>query len=139
MKSFNLVQTIFENTRITRTSVSCIDNIFTNSHFLQAKAFEHFISDHTAQKIIFKADQDTNNQLRYIRIFSEENKNSFLGSLQEQNWLTVYDVEKSDVNMQWNVFMGSFKLIFNQHFPLKLSSKKCNLIAPDSPELVECK
>lgn len=139
INSFNLVQTIFENTRITKDGASCIDNIFTNSAFLQARTFEHFISDHNAQKILFKSEQDKKQNLSYRRFFTEENKDSFLATLRDQDWSRVYEVEREDVNKQWNVFMGSFRVIFEHHFPLKLSGKKQNRIAPDSHELIECK
>lgn len=120
MNSFMLTQTVFENTRITQNTSSCIDNIFTNSDFVQTLIVENFVSDHTAQKIVFKTETVVKNNFKYKRCFSDRNKDDFLCSLREQDWLNVYSVDPSEVNMQWNSFMNTYRNVFNQHFPLKL-------------------
>ena len=124
MNSFNINQTIFENTRISNRSASCIDNIFTNSDFVKAYVFENFVSDHTAQKIEFGVHLTKESFSKFTRFFSDESKNNFVHSLAEQDWLEVYNIEQSNVNEQWNIFMNVVLVIFNQNFPRKLISRK---------------
>ena len=55
LESFGLKQTIFENTRISKKSSSCIDNIFVNlDNIVHSVVLHTFTSDHTAQKLTFK-------------------------------------------------------------------------------------
>lgn len=136
MNSFNLFATIEENTHITNNKAGCIVNIFTNSVFLEAYTFEHHISDHLAQKIVFIIEPERK-KLNYKRIFSDENNNTFLACLRNQDWLEIYDVERSNVNKQWDVFMNCFMLSFNGKFPLKLMRKK--IVVPENPVLIACK
>lgn len=142
MNSFNLNITISENTRISDRSASCIDNIFTNSDYIYALAFEGHISDHTAQKIVFEAGSFMESFPKYIRCFDVENKQSFVSSLKEQNWLDIYNIKKDDVNQQWNLFMDVVGGLFNQSFPRKLVTKKNNKKpnkAQNNIEIIECK
>lgn len=143
MNSFRLTQTVFENTRITQSTSSCIDNIFTNSEFVETLIIENFVSDHTAQKIIFNAETVINNNFKYKRFFSDQNKDDFLCSLREQDWLNVYSADPSNVNIQWNSFMNTFINIFNQHFPLKLvrehKTRQSHNNSLRDDELSECK
>ena len=137
--SFNVNQTIFENTRITDSGGSCVDNIFTNSNFVQANAFENYVSDHTAQKIVFRTECPDQMPLKYKRFFSEENKNNFMYCLREQDWLDVYNVGKDDVNKQWNIFMNTFQGLFDQNFPRRLHRKKQKSKTYDNQDVIECK
>lgn len=49
LKSFGLKQTIFEPTRVTATSSSCIDNIFINIPYSESIVVKERLSDHFAQ------------------------------------------------------------------------------------------
>lgn len=140
MYSFNFVNTIKENTRITEHSSSCIDNIFTNMNYIKTCVFESHISDHTAQKIVFKIIPIIKNSKVYKRSFTETNKKLFLESLSEQNWASVYEVQDNDTDIEWCTFHKIYSEIFNQHFPLKLVSiknKKKHLY--DNPLILEHK
>ena len=125
MNSFQVLQTIFENTRITPTSKSCIDNIFCNISECNRKSsvLKTFISDHTAQKVTFNCKETSKFKPYYQRYFSQENKNAFVNVLKQEDWKIVYSVNKSNVNKQWSVFMNCFIPIFNQCFPKKLVTK----------------
>lgn len=138
MNSFNLFPTIKVNTRVTSTSASCIDNIFTNSHYIDTSIIENFISDHTAQKIVFQMQPEETPKFFYKRIFSGENKNSFLRSLRNENFANVYRLDISQVDNQWNSFMCTYSRIFDQNFPLKKVHNKQNKKVV-TPELVDCK
>ena len=138
MNSYNLFPSILENTRITPTSANCLDNIFTNSLVIKATVFENFISDHTAQKVVFEIESKNVRSFNHKRIFSTENKTNFLESLRTENFESVYSVDIKDVNKQWNNFIGIFVQIFNENFPIKkLYNKKKRKVV--SPEIAECK
>lgn len=126
MNSFLMYPTIHENTRITLTSKSCIDNIFCNFtvDILSSSILQTCISDHTAQKVIFKHKEIEISKPYFKRSFSVINKNNFVNSLKQQDWADVFAVERLDVNLQWSIFIGSFIRIFNECFPKKLVNKK---------------
>lgn len=142
MASFNLAPTIYENTRVTRTSSSCVDNIFTNSIYNKAFAFEGFISDHRAQKILFESSLEQTKSTKYVRIFSHENKQGFVYCLRSENWSEVYKIELRDVNRQWDTFMLIFKHYFDKNFPNKRVvnyDSKSKIVVVSDGELRECK
>lgn len=123
--SFNLVQTVTENTRVTAISGSCIDNVFTNLRTVECKVIEYFISDHMAQKVAFETKSTAVSDNINKRIFSPENKSSFLRTLKDQNWNNVYNIDCNNVNGQWDNFISTFIRIFNQNFPpTKIKTKK---------------
>lgn len=139
LDSFNLHQTIFEYTRITPNSQSCIDNIFTNCQDHHACVINTVISDHTAQKISFNINE-RKMKFVYKRFFSKDNITAFVTRLREQVWESVYEVDVSDVNGQWNAFLGLFLTIFYENFPLKkvsLERRKRGIMY--SQEIIDCK
>lgn len=139
LDSFNLHQSIFEYTRITPESKSCIDNIFTNHQDYNAYVINTVISDHFAQKILFNVNREKSNFV-YQRYFSKKNITEFVKKLQEQSWENVYKMGMSDVNGQWDSFLGLFLNIFNENFPTKkinLASRKSKIMR--SQEVIDCK
>lgn len=72
LNSLHLTQSVQENTRITATSSSCIDNIFTNLRIVDSSVIEYFISDHRAQKVIFETRISTAPNNIKKRIFSQK-------------------------------------------------------------------
>ena len=139
MLSFKFQPHIKENTRITSLSASCLDNIFTNFGPVETLVFEHFISDHKAQKVIFETKYQGTDPQFHRRFFTDKNKIEFLNCLTQQDWIDVYSVQNDDVNKQWNVFMNSFINIFQQNFPLKLCPKFNVSKIFRCPEIKECK
>lgn len=141
LNTFNLYLCVLENTRITATSKSCIDNILTNSDLIEASVIENWASDHMAQRVLFEIpneviDMDT----QYKRFFTENAKNKFLCELGRQNWADVYQSDSNNIDQQWSSFMNTFTPIFNQNFPLKLiQTKKQTKIKLTNPELSACK
>ncbi|CAH2005860.1 unnamed protein product [Acanthoscelides obtectus] len=77
LNSYDLHQTIFQYTRITSTSGTCIDNIFTNTSTYVSNVINSLISDHTAQKITMKVNRNNLGDVIQKRIFSSENKEFF--------------------------------------------------------------
>jgi len=124
MSSFNLLQTVFENTRVFGNSSSCIDNVFTNQEYVSVHIFENFVSDHRAQKITIETDTVHLHEVEYKRFFTIENKKHFVNSLLIQDWETVYKVDHKDVNAQWDTFLAEYMQLFNQCFPYKSTKQK---------------
>ena len=102
LSSFQLYQTIFENTRITSSSKSCIDNCCTNIPECDRNSYvlNNDISDHNAQKVIFniKKKNIKNFEPVYQSFFTVENKQTFIDTLKDQDWSDVFSAEKWDVN-----------------------------------------
>lgn len=139
LNSFNLVQAITENTRVTAGSGSCIDNIFTSSDIADSSTIEYFISDHKAQKVIFETKMVGISGDSKKRFFSQENKDNFLRCLRDQNWENVFNVNSNNVNKQWDSFISTFVRIFNQNFPLMPVKNKNPKPFKSHPEVVNCK
>lgn len=139
LQSFHLQQTIFEDTRVTATSESCLDNIFTNCDIFQAHVIETHISDHKAQIISFPVTVTKNNNFRCKRLFKEIEKKNFLEYLSQQSWDEVFCLPRSNVDKQWEVFMNTFLTIFYQTFPLKRVHKSKKNSYFKSEAVVECK
>ena len=112
MSSFNIVSTVFENTRITSRTASCIDNIFVNCEYVNTLVLNTFISDHTAQKLVLSLQRPHHHTSQFKRFFSEENKQNFIHCLKEQNWREVFETDNTDVNKQWNCFINLFCRLF---------------------------
>lgn len=144
LQSFSLSRTISDYTRVTDTSKSCLDNIFTNHRHFQTKIIDTHISDHNAQKIVFKVGQTKNeNKIKNFkikRLFKEDEKLNFLDTLKQLTWEDVYSVERFDVNKQWDVFMGGFINVFHSCFPLKRVCTKTKIKHYTQSETIkECK
>jgi len=70
MKSFNFTPSICSNTRATDTTTSCIDNIFTNSDWVESLVFENHVSDHMAQKVIFELSKTKKKRMTFWAIWA---------------------------------------------------------------------
>lgn len=119
LNSYNLQQTIFENTRITAHGESCIDNIFTNKDVYLSKVIHSAISDHTAQEIEMSLETNESKSFIYKKIFNDKNKESFLGNLRVVTWDKIYSIPEEEVNKQWNCFSALFMTTFDYYFPTK--------------------
>ncbi|KAA5588563.1 endonuclease/exonuclease/phosphatase family protein, partial [Pseudomonas aeruginosa] len=72
LKSYNLSNLFSEPTRITSTSATCIDNIFTNVKPLHKCIINHLSSDHSGQFLSFKiksvSDVNSTRKLPFVPI-----------------------------------------------------------------------
>jgi len=128
MSSFGIYPTILENTRITSSCKSCIDNIFTNipESKINSCVLNTTISDHTAQKITFYLERDCSKRCYYKRFFSKENNEQFYELIGQQQWLDVFDAPRFDVDQQWSLFSKTFLAVFHHCFPKKLYNPDYN-------------
>lgn len=119
--SFGLHQTITEPTRVTATSSSCIDNIFTNlKNDVVAGSFDIGLSDHCCliMKISdIKPISSTNDRFLFKRTYGLHARQRFKQCISKETWESVFS--KTGVDLKFNNFMEIFYTYFNKAFPLK--------------------
>lgn len=120
--SFNLFATITTPTRITPTSLTLIDNIFTSFPLpsVQALTLDTGLSDHLAIYLTLPAQThpiNSNPLYSTKRSFSTKNIASFNKLLSLESWETLY--EPCDPNSIFDTFLNIFLSHFNTAFPLK--------------------
>nr|CAI5822487.1 unnamed protein product [Callosobruchus analis] len=141
--SYDLRYTIFQPTRITVTSSTCIHNIVTNyDDIYKSKVLNANISDHTAQSI--EIDFKTNNMAEVsYRVFNKKTKETFKNTLARTDWTFLYTIPNNDVNSQWNAFMEVVLIQFEKHFIHKKKKvgkfEKKKSWALGDPDIEECK
>ena len=108
-------------TRVTPTTATLIDNIFTNSLFntsLKKGIIKSSVSDHFP---VFAAINISKNKTKKQtfevrrRILSDENKLNFRKDLQSINW-NINNIE--GVNAKYEYFQTLFSTLYEKHFPL---------------------
>lgn len=121
MLECNLQQIITSPTRITKTTATCLDLIFTNKTDYKLNISELGISDHKAL-IYSQESRDTKRATnsRYItkRFFSNKNILSFKQELKCVNWSNIL-LEKHDANTSYNLFEDHLLKLLNRRIPKK--------------------
>ena len=111
--------TINKPTRITRTSASLIDNIFT-SHHPNNSLNGIVITDISDHYPVFHITDITNNhKTRYTRTrrINKLNKDSFNIKLKDQDWDYIYN--DPDTDNAYNNFASTYSKLYNDSFPYK--------------------
>lgn len=113
-------------TRITATSTSAIDHIYTNFPEDEYKAQTHHtaISDHLGTSICLniKAECDSKRISAKKRKFSVENHSLFTYYLENENWASVFGSEHTTEAYQ--MFIDKITGYFNTSFPETVQSKQ---------------
>lgn len=131
MNSNNMHMNFNQPTRITKSSATCIDNVFTNFETHSSQIIEPGLSDHTAQIVHFSIPviKSEIKSIIYSRKFHKHNIDTFNNLLNNQDWSPVLADPKhhrSDldiVNANYNTFSNIFFSCFEEAFP-KTSNKK---------------
>lgn len=138
---YNIKQTIFEPTRISETSKSCIDNIFTDLVDFSTLVLDNEISDHTFQILSLNLEQkNINNDVAKLgRSFSKHNIDLFKAEISLVNWNELLDTD-TNLNSRFSIFNEKFLEIFNNCFPVislkpKRYKNKNNWMTPELREL----
>lgn len=76
-KSFNLVNLFCEPTRITATSATCIDNVFSNEDAIKKSIINNLSSDHCGQQVSFSGKTDEVPRETMCRPISEKRLDLF--------------------------------------------------------------
>jgi endonuclease/exonuclease/phosphatase family metal-dependent hydrolase len=127
MSSHSLLPSILIPTRITTSSATLIDNIFTNciSNNLRSAIIQTDISDHFPIAIHFNTGKNLSSGrlMKYIckRIYNVDSIKEFNNELATTDWAPVYKIiaEDNNPNVAYNSFANTYKIVFDKHFPVK--------------------
>ena len=118
--SYTFVPLINRPTRVTSSSATLIDNIFTNNHDALVKSYQGILvtdlSDHFP---IFHINDSFTLDVTYVfivkRSFSPQNKQSFLNDLAIADWNYIHSSE--DTQVAFGQFHQMLLRAFNKNFP----------------------
>jgi hypothetical protein len=137
--SYSFYPTIHSPTRISDTSSTLIDNIFTNStqHKMSSAIVYSSISDHLPIALHFETKLIKNTLPNIIkkRIFDADSIAKFHVELANiENWFDVFNQchVNSDTNAAYKCFQTKYTDIFDKHFPLK-TIKLSHRLTPRHP------
>ena len=130
-----MIPTINKSNRVTRTTVTAIDHILTNSFTdrnFKTAIFKSDVSDHFSICFILSSTKPKiENKTSFIfkRIFNVETINSFKQDLYKMNWK---DTEAfTDLNEAYKAFLERFLLLYDKNFPIrKIKIKAKDLESP---------
>ena len=125
LESLNLLPMVFLPTRVTDSTSTIIDHIFTNQWpNLNTKAgiITIGLADHLANFILLNdSTPDPKNDRPMIRIFSNKNIRKFQGKLANTNWDAVYSSTEAD--RSFNYFYDILLKVYAESFPLIRASR----------------
>ena len=120
--SYNLFPLISKPTRVTTTTATLIDNIFTNdfkdTHNHHQGILYNDISDHFPIFHIDKAHEINSSKDKYIwkRIISPEKIDNFQNELKNINWEDV--LSYTEPQATYSLFHNKFMYIYEKVFPM---------------------
>jgi hypothetical protein len=117
--SFNMERKVWVPTRITSTTSTCIDNVFSNLHGngMTVEVKDPGLSDHYFQMISYK-QKDLPKEEIWItkRCFKQWRIEDFITAIASCDWRKIYDSEL--VNDMFDEFWDKFSKIFEKSFPI---------------------
>lgn len=122
---FNLSNIINEPTRISKTSETLIDVIFTNMETLKVEVTDTFLSDHTFQFASFRLLNDninTGNNIQFRRDFSQGNIDAFARLIAYENWNEMY--AGNGLDEKFDAFYSALLYNYQMAFTFKKVSSK---------------
>jgi len=131
VNSFNYYFLSTEPTRITNTSVSCIDHFITQSHLLNDIKFnllDFQLTDHKCFKVSIAYNQNKKLPVSFKRDYSTKNIIYFSNEVGKQNWHELMSISES-IDSNINSFMKSIIKCHNLCFPL-IPLKNKSTLAP---------
>ena len=135
LHGYNLLSLVNKPTRVTDTTVSIIDHIWSSSYQSLTKSFILYssITDHFPICSCFKINKNNeeNNKTNFIEVkyrkYSEAKIDDFKKDICEVDWGLVLDCSDSD--LAFNNFFQTFNSIFNFYFPLESKKVKKKYIS----------
>lgn len=118
LQSFNIRITIRDYTRVTHSTETCLDNILTKiNHECLGEVINWHVSDHFGQKLVVKVEKPAPRECIFVRSFSLNAVEAFVGGMSAEDWRGVYLCDVVEVNKQFDIFMEIFRSIFERYFP----------------------
>ena len=121
---------IFSPTRITHTSNTLIDNIYSNliNYDIVAGNVTLKISDHFPQFMFMygKSSLETEKTQsdKIFRDFSDFDQKNFSQILSNKNWKNELEIDKNDVNNSLDKFNNILNSLIEEHIPIKTRKTK---------------
>lgn len=136
LKSYGLKITVFENTRITLESSTCIDNIITNMDDTKYISYvsDVCLSDHLGQYIVVESP-DKVPVTRVVRPITNSGVNMFRSLLSQQ--MSDFAVQHKSVNDLADFLISTYSSLTLECFPLKSVLVGSPPVKWFSPELRE--
>lgn len=127
LHTYNISQTVFEATRVTKSTKSLVDNIFINFENMdKGEVLFTALSDHHGQMLGFYSGKQNEVKLvnHYKKIYSQTKINDFKYELSVTQWNDV--IQSHDVNIAYNLFINKIINLNNLIFVPKLINNKNN-------------
>ena len=120
---------IIHPTRITTTTKTLIDNIFSNSSNFSEGISGNLtlsISDHLAQYLLIpeESDKTPKNKIIFKRDTKNFDRENFILDVLSIDWDKVTDINKGDPNESFNRFEATINPLIDKYLPLKKLSRK---------------
>lgn len=135
MRSYNFKTLVTEPTRITQSSSTCIDLVFSNIYDADNKAIatvkDYGLSDHMGVYVSVPHSENSQSSPNWYaneRVFSEKNIKIFKQNIRKIKWTSILKSEES-VNNNYNLFHSKITSILEQVLPItkiKIKRKKYN-------------
>jgi hypothetical protein len=114
-------------TRITKSSATLIDNIFTNEYRNVDKSgiLISDVSDHLPIFFVCKYDvkfENCKNKYMYKRQLDEESINKFINDVSNVSWETVEQIK--DPSIAYDKLIDTISSLYKKHCPVKKKRKK---------------
>ena len=133
---YQLEQLINEPTRVTRTSATLIDLIFTNrnENVVKSGIIHLVISDHSLVFAVrkFVAPKSWKN-VRYVRNFKNFDATAFLNDLSQMIWENVTQYENP--NLCWQLWKSFYLQVLNRHAPFRRMRIRGNSLSWITPNI----
>ena len=133
---YQLEQLINEPTRVTRTSATLIDLIFTNKkeNIVKSGVIHLGISDHSLIFAVRKFFTPKSRQnARYVRNFKNFNATVFLNDLSQIPWENVAQYENP--NSCWQLWKSFYLQILDRHAPFRCMRIRANSLPWITPNI----
>lgn len=125
--TYNIKHHINTATRITSSTKTCIDNVFSNYEVVDSIVQSSYLSDHTYQvcTIPLILDHETHARLSYKRNLNNINMQTFKYLIARENWQEMYNA--NNFNEKFSQFYSTLAYYFNYAFPVtKTKIKNAN-------------
>ena len=125
----NFIPYTFLPSRITATSATVIDHIYSNCRIdsktsLKAGLITADISDHLCNFLfLISAKPKVAKERPLVRLYTTSNINNYLTDLAAVDWNSLLSIV-SDVNCAYDIFISNLLNIFNTNFPKMRISRK---------------
>lgn len=126
LSEYNLCNKVLWPTRVTKSTVTTLDHVYTNFNSGISCAVDNIVSDH--RTVLFDSTlidpKVTNGVSSFSRSFNEQSIQQFVNDIFLENWSELYSI--TDIDNAFKYFHEVIMYYYNMHFPLRKHSKNTN-------------